>query len=57
MDGRFENNTLLVDIQISSPLESSIKANISFGLDTGFTGDLCLTYKEAFPLALSLVGV
>ena len=51
MDGRFENNTLLVDIQISSPLESSIKANISFGLDTGFTGDLCLTYKEAFPLA------
>jgi len=34
MDGRFENNTLLVDIQISSPLESSIKANISFGFIT-----------------------
>ena len=57
MDGRFEGNQLLLDLEISSPISTEIKATHTFGIDTGFTNDICITYKEAFPLALSLVGV
>ncbi len=58
MDGRFEGNQLLLDLEISSPISpDTIKAVYPFGIDTGFTNDICITYKEAFPLALSLVGV
>lgn len=57
MDGRFEGNSLLVDLEIISPLINTAKKVYSFGVDTGFTDHICLTYQEAFPLALTLVGI
>ena len=57
MVGRFEGNTIIVDLEIISPIASDVKKVLSVTLDTGASNDLCLTYKEAFPLALTLVGV
>lgn len=57
MDGRFEGKSLVVDIEIISPLFKNAKKTLSVFIDTGCTGDLMLTYKEAFPLALTLVGI
>ena len=56
MAGRFENNSIVVDLEISSLTSDQINKKIPVILDTGFTSDLCLTYQEAFPLALTLVG-
>ena len=57
MDGRFRGNTVEVDLEIISPIESKIRRTLAVGVDTGFTGDLCMTYQQAFPLALTLIGV
>ena len=57
MDGYFKGNNLVVDLEIQSPTFSAIARKFPIGIDTGFTNDLCLTYQDAFPLALTLVGV
>lgn len=57
MDGRFEDNSILVDLEIVSPFSASLKKTLSVIVDTGCTADLILTYAEAFPLALALVGI
>ena len=57
MDGHFESNSILVNLSVSSPLFKSIKKTLPVIIDTGCTSDLILTYAEAFPLALTLVGL
>jgi len=59
MDGRFEGNKIYVDLEVRSPnpLLNESSRKISVILDTGCTGDLILTYADAFPLALTLVGL
>lgn len=57
MDCRFENNQILIDIEVSSLLDPRLlKKVITAKVDTGFTGDLQLTYDIAFPLGLTLKG-
>lgn len=56
MDCILDNNTLSVDITVQSPISKKISSKIKAKIDTGFTGDLSLTYQQAFPLALSLIG-
>lgn len=54
---RFENNQIHIDIEVGSPLAPKIlKKTITAKIDTGFTGDLQLTYDVAFPLGLTLKG-
>ena len=54
---RFENNTIEIDIEVSSLLApTELKKTITAKVDTGFTGDLQLTYDIAFPLGLTLKG-
>lgn len=57
MDGRFEGNIIIADLEIISPLVDTVKKTLPVIVDTGCTGDLILTYTEAFPLALTLVGL
>ena len=57
MDGHFEGNSIVIDLEIISLLADSVKKIIPVVIDTGCTGDLILTYTEAFPLALTLVGI
>lgn len=57
MDGRFNANSVLIDLEISSPLIPAAKKILPVIIDTGCTSDLILTYTEAFPLALTLVGL
>lgn len=57
MDGRFEGNRIIVDLEVISPLSSVVKKILPVTVDTGCTSDLILTYAEAFPLALTLVGI
>ena len=57
MDGRFEKQTIVVDLEIISPLVEKIKKTLPVVIDTGCTSDLILTYTEAFSLALTLVGL
>ncbi len=57
MVGRFDGNSIVVDIEVISPIAPAVKNMLTVKLDTGASNDLCLTYKEAFPLALTLVGV
>lgn len=57
MVGRFEGNSIVVDLEIISPLVKDARKKLSVVIDTGCTGDLILTYSEAFPLALTLVGL
>lgn len=54
MDGRFEGNSIVVDLEIISPLVSGARKKLSVVVDTGCTGDLILTYSEAFPLPMVL---
>ena len=57
MDGRFERNSIIVDLEIVSPLLDTVRKTLSVVVDTGCTSDLILTYAEAFQLALTLVGL
>ena len=57
MDGRFEGNSIVVDLKITSPLIDAAAKTLPVIVDTGCSGDLILTYTEAFPLALTLVGL
>lgn len=57
MDGRFNANSVLIDLEISSPLIKAARKTLPVIIDTGCTSDLILTYTEAFPLALTLVGL
>jgi len=57
MDGRFEKNSIIVDLEVVSPLLSTVKKTLPVIVDTGCTSDLILTYTEAFQLALTLVGL
>lgn len=57
MDGRFEGNSIIVDLEITSPLIPQARKILPVIVDTGCTADLILTYAVAFPLALTLVGV
>jgi predicted aspartyl protease len=57
MDGRFDGNCIIADLEIISPLVDSVRKTLPITVDTGCTGDLILTYTEAFPLALTLVGL
>lgn len=57
MDGRFDGNSPVVDLEVISPISPVVRKTYTFTIDTGFTNDLCLTYQEAFPLALTLVGI
>lgn len=57
MVGHFEGNSIVVDLEIISPLIDTVKKTLPVVVDTGCTGDLILTYAEAFPLALTLVGL
>lgn len=53
----FENNEISLDLEVSSLLAPDIlKRVITAKVDTGFTGDLQLTYDVAFPLGLTLKG-
>ncbi len=57
MQCRFENNRIEIEIEVSSLLSPKIlKRTITAIVDTGFTGDLQLTYDLAFPLGLTLKG-
>lgn len=57
MQCRFENNRIEIEIKVSSLLSpETIKRTITATVDTGFTGDLQLTYELAFPLGLTLKG-
>lgn len=57
MQCHFENNRIEVEIEVSSLLSPEIlKRKITGIVDTGFTGDLQLTYDVAFPLGLTLKG-
>jgi predicted aspartyl protease len=54
---RFEDNSICIDLEVSSPLAPKVlKKTITAKVDTGFTGDLQLTYDIAFPLGLTLKG-
>ena len=54
---RFENNQISIDIEVFSLLSPQLlKKTIPAKVDTGFTGDLQLTYDIAFPLGLTLKG-
>jgi len=57
MDGHFDGNSIIVELEVNSPISKKVKQTLPFKIDTGFTNDLCITYKEAFPLALTLVGI
>src|SRR3989344_986711 len=57
MDGHFEGNRIIVDLEIISPFIDGVKKTLPVVIDTGCTADLILTYTEAFPLALTLVGL
>lgn len=53
----FENNQIFVDIEVKSLLAPElIKNTLTAKVDTGFSGDLQLTYDIAFPLGLTLKG-
>lgn len=55
MNGYFENGRAFIDIDVygfSKKYKQQLKATI----DTGFDGYLSLTFKEAFPLGLILIG-
>lgn len=56
MLGRFEGKEIKIDLEVTSLLHQSIKSAIPAKLDTGFSGDLQLTYDIALPLALNLTG-
>lgn len=57
MDGRLQHNEITIDIEVVSLLSTALKRTIPVVVDTGFTGDLQLTYQEAFTLGLVLKGV
>ena len=57
MDGRFEGNTIYIDLEVSGLLKNSFVSVIPVILDTGCTTDLILTYTQAFPMGLTLVGI
>lgn len=57
MDGRFSGNAVFIDLEVSSPLIAAARKILPVKIDTGCSSDLILTYTEAFPLALTLVGI
>lgn len=55
MHGYFENNSLYLDIEISGVITAN-KRTIKVQVDTGFNGHLTVSFADAFPLGLVLVG-
>lgn len=52
-----EHNEVIIDIQVISLLSPKLNRTMPFKVDTGFNGDLQLTYQDVFTLGLVLKGI
>ena len=55
MRGHFENDQLYLNLDIAGTFPSTRKI-IKAQIDTGYSGYLTLSYADAFPLGLVLIG-